>query len=434
MSRMALLTNNTGLLVSTVLLIAGALIIGLFALLMARAGQSLRPVLWFGGIFLLIVGPQLAGNLYKALHAGDGVVSARSGWWNRPVAAPDAPDALARLFGEEAAEAMVTDVAPMFASAGVSPRWARFVIFREGATAIIAAFDDAAAAERGMLGWLAMSGLTDWVQGDARRGFSGTRPAGDVIFTTVAGCHLGVWSAADTSALKAIVSASGFPANTHEAVIAQAGDAVVEPPPFGLSWPVASAFLFAYVLLVSFAFIKGAAWASGLPAADVPVVDVHTLRSRLLAVADTGAPVSVRALPDGATLEVEWRYSDSRWLDHAAAHAARRVHRLVLRPDAARHTVYVTDYQSALEGSVGSGGASLRWQWSTGIVFFQAETQSSVGVQLDAAGNPTGELASTWHFNLQAMKAPFQAVVRGAGWNWQPVILDVPPALDWLVR
>lgn len=430
---MALLSGNTGLLVSTMLLGAGMVMLLVVGALMARQGLSLRPVLWFAVVFLLIVGPQLAIHLQRALAAeAPAAAGGTGGWWNTATEPPADAAAVARLLGRPADGAMATDLAPLFASTGTPARWARFVVLDGGCTAIVAAFDDDAGAARGVATWLAASGLTDLVRGDPAAGFSGARPAGDRLFVRALGRHMVVWTAADASTLRAFVAGSQVPAGLVDGITHERGDVVVDAPPFGLSWPAALTALGLYTLFVSVVFIKGAAWASALPAHPVPPVGSAELRQRLLAL-DTGeAPFSVRAGAQADEVVVEWRYRDARWIDHARAHAARRTHRLVLRLDATARGVFVSEYQASLDASAGADGARLHWQFSKGIYFYQYQVERSFGVQLDAAGRPTGALSAEWRFDGEAMKSPLREIVRRGGWDWRPVLWDAPPALRWL--
>ncbi|MBM4205536.1 MAG: hypothetical protein FJ194_15520 [Gammaproteobacteria bacterium] len=205
-----------------------------------------------------------------------------------------------------------------------------------------------------------MSGLTDWVHGNSSQGFSGARPAGDRIFAHAIGRHMVVWSAGDFSSLKSPVAASAFPSQVHDGMIPEQGDAVIEPPPFCLSWPMAFLLLFADAGVISVLFTKGAAWASALPAQSDQAVSIEELRSRLLAIGNQDVPFSVQTRTDRDQIEVEWRYVDARWIDFMRAHSMRRVHRLVLRLDETSNRVYVSEYQSTVDASAGVDGARLR--------------------------------------------------------------------------
>src|SRR5262245_24550477 len=64
---MNVLRANPGLLVMVALVGVATLVVGLIAFMMARSGQSLRPVIWFAGFFGIIVVPQFAYHLGVAM-------------------------------------------------------------------------------------------------------------------------------------------------------------------------------------------------------------------------------------------------------------------------------------------------------------------------------------------------------------------------------
>lgn len=429
---MDFILGNPGVLVVTLLLAVATVVLSIFGFIMNAQGLSLRPIAWFAAVFLAIVIPQGIGHIYRALNPAS-AAGATSGWWNEATDVPHDGAALVPMLGPGAEAAMISDFAPMFSAAGLTPRWARFVIHPDGRTAIIGAFTSNEDAARAVDAWLAMSGLAPYVHGTPTTGFSGARPVGDRIFTRALGRHMLVWTAPDFSGLKAMVAAGGVPHAVHEGMVPEQDDFVVEPPPFGLSWPAAIAGLVGYTLLVSVLFVKGAAWASALPPENTQVRSLEALRSSLIAVGSAGVPFSVveRKSGNGDEIEVEWRYADARWFDLMRAHGIRRVHRLVLRLDEATKSVYVLEYDSAFDASAGVGGAALRYSFSTGINFMQIEHQRVFGIQIGSDGRPTGALDHEWNFNLQEMKAPLQDVVRKSGWAWRPVLWDAPPALRW---
>src|SRR5688572_8288163 len=86
----ALFETHPALLVMALLAGIGGLVIGLFAVLMARRGLSLRPVIWFAVFFGLIVGPQAAYHVAVAM----GVIGPLQDWAPGAVgesAAPSGP-------------------------------------------------------------------------------------------------------------------------------------------------------------------------------------------------------------------------------------------------------------------------------------------------------------------------------------------------------
>ena len=184
MPPMSLLTGNPGVIVTLTLLIGGGLVSAVLAIIMARQGLSVRPMLWFAVIFGLIVIPQFAYHLHVALQKASAPQSRveSAAWWTSLTSAPSTPDATALYFGSDAADAMVSDVSRMFDSLSIKPRWARFAVLADGRTTIIAAFDDDEEAEAGVLGYLALSGLAGTASGNTGTGFTATRVTGEEIF------------------------------------------------------------------------------------------------------------------------------------------------------------------------------------------------------------------------------------------------------------
>ncbi len=65
----AMLRENPGLLVMLLLLAIGSIVFGSLAFMMSRSGTSLRPILFVGGMFALVLLPQLAFHLGIATGA-----------------------------------------------------------------------------------------------------------------------------------------------------------------------------------------------------------------------------------------------------------------------------------------------------------------------------------------------------------------------------
>jgi hypothetical protein len=63
----AALLQNPGLMIGLGLLLGGALICGLFAVLTVRSGALLKGVAFFAGFFAIVVLPQVAGQLALAV-------------------------------------------------------------------------------------------------------------------------------------------------------------------------------------------------------------------------------------------------------------------------------------------------------------------------------------------------------------------------------
>jgi hypothetical protein len=144
-------------------------------------------------------------------------------------------------------------------------------------------------------------------------------------------------------------------------------------------------------------------------------------------------PTEVTERPDGA-VEINWRYAEARWFDLMRMHRMRRTQRLVLHFDETSHTVRVREYWSAFDASADFRSLRLDWKAATGIQFFAFEHQRVFGVQLGPDGKPTGEMSKAYTFDLQALKQPIIDAVTNAGWHWQPLAWDAPPALRWLTE
>ena len=432
MPSMSLLTGNPGVMITLTLLIIGGLVSTLLAMFMVRQGLSVRPILWFAMIFGLIVIPQFAYHLHVALQkvsASQGDVNPDA-WWTSLTSAPSTPQATVHYFGVDAADAMISDVERMFEPMSVKPRWARFAILDDGRTTIIAAFNSDTDAEAAVLDYLALSGLASMAAGNTETGFTATRVSGEEIFVHHAGRHLGVWTGPDQQALNRNVLSSTF-YHASRGMSAEQARVAAGGPPLGLTWPSAVLLLASYTLFVAIVFVKGAAWASAVPARTPIAADGSVLRSRLLQLNSTDLPMTIESGRSPDEIVVSWRFGDERWIDHTRLHATTRVHKLVLRVDQDSHSVFVSEYASRYDGSVGAGEASLDWAFMTGITLFQIERQTVFGVVLDEHLRPTGDLSHTWSFDRQEMTAPLIGIVTGSGWGWRPVLWDSPTALRW---
>jgi hypothetical protein len=103
----------------------GGFVITLVAVMMARRGQSLRPIVWFAVLFGLIVGPQAA---YHAAVAAGWIGEARAWTFGddtspRETAAVDEAgmthadgrfSSPARVFGADVDPDLITDARPVY--------------------------------------------------------------------------------------------------------------------------------------------------------------------------------------------------------------------------------------------------------------------------------------------------------------------------------
>lgn len=416
-----------------------ALVFTILAILMMRAGVSLRPLV-FMGVFLAIVGgPQVAFHLAQAFEwiprrdltwiaAGDRAVvgyiedeaalAASGGVFANPRA----------VFGADTDLDLITDMLQLgaagpFAGAEV----AQMAMIAPAGTMVVARYPDPAdareAAERYLV---AAVGSVPAPGSDGAVTVS--RPVGDVIKVLVAGRTLLVLSGADERAVAARLAMAPVTVARQES---PGSDAARE---FWLYRPaVLAALVLVLVAVATLWFFKGSAWAASTPAvAGVEPLRQDALRQRLLAINQVDAPFTVAEESPGGRIIVTWRFADARWVDMARAHGLRRTHRLLLELDEARQVVRPTEQFSALDWSAGPRGGGLQWRTGMGITFFQLEHQQVFGLQLDERGRFLPQLSYAYTFNLQEMKAPFIAATTQAGWDWRPTAWHGPSWLRWL--
>lgn len=433
-----LIRSNPGVLISFALLGGGAFVCALLGFIMTRGGASLRPIFWFGGLFALVVVPQLIAHLYLALHVNQSETP-RTRALEQITTAPDggtrAADAQS-LFGPDADPQLIIDARPMFGDAFATADLAQFASLPGGETALLARFKNFSAAERAWVNYLRVSGLNQLDgTGDSQRGYAVTRPVGDRAYVLHLGSMVGVWTGKDDATIRQRLAASGYEIPRRAPLAGtspqlRAGDARSSIPA-----GVAAALILLNVFIVVLYFFKGAAWAGTTPAqpGTAPIAATE-LASRLEAINALDVPFHIER---GATANewfATWRYADARWVDLARARGMKRTHRIRLMLDEARGTVRATDYFAGYDWSAGRGGANLEWKAGLGIVFFQTEHQRVFGLQLDEQGRFKPELSYAYTFNLQEMKSPLIEAVTRAGWNWRPTIWQGPAWLRWLTE
>lgn len=436
---------------ATALLLVTATGVGLvLVLLMRQAGSSLRPLAFVYGFFGIILVPQFIYHLTQMRWPGDAgaagpqaTATARAGdmptpqdgrVWDHRDGHFLHPD---RLFGADADPALTREARQIFPDFLGRAEAAEMAMFGTGDTALAARFagpDEAAAAVRG---YLAFFGV-EMAGGDLTRGLRARRgTVSDMAEILLAGNSLMVWTAQDTAALDRRRNASDLgPSTAAPGAGASAesagGGFYVDPR---LNQPGFLIFLVLNVIAAVVWFFKGAVWATGLaPDPGVEPVPLAELSRRLRDIGSLDVPMQVKASADGSEITLDWRYADARWVDHARAHAMRRTHRLVLRLEESGHRARVREYWSTLDASAGADAARLQWQAARGLVFYQKEHQRVFGLQLDGDGRPKADMSYAYTFDLQELRQPLIRTVTGAGWIWQPVLVDAPPALRWLTE
>jgi len=420
------------------------LVFTILAIMMSRAGASLRPLVFLAVFLGIVGGPQLAFHLGQALGwiptrnliwvAGGGLpahgyveneggLHVEDGRFSNPLA----------VFGSDADPDLLTDLRRLGPDGPAgNAEAAQMVVRRSGGTTLVARYPDGpsalAAAER----YLTLS-----VGHAPPPGADGvvtvTRPAGDVLKLLVVGRTLLAFSGADAQAARAALESSGALVTATEPEYEPEGTG---PGEYWLYRPAVLAGLIALLLaLATLWFFKGSSWAASVPAvAGVPPAPAGELRQRLLAVNGLDVPFTVEEESPGGRIVVTWRFADARWVDLARAHGMRRTHRLLLELDEPRRVVRPTEQYSALDWSAGPRGAGVQWRTGMGITFFQVEHQRVFGLQVDGQGRLVPQLSYAYTFNLQEMKSPFIAATTAAGWTWRPTAWHGPSWLRWLTH
>lgn len=436
---LALLRENPGLLAMTVALVIGAVVFGTLSLSMASSGASLRPILFVGGLFLLVLLPQFAYHLGVAT----GAIPRRNltwlpaaeqasvyGWVERE-AALDVRDGvftnLSAVFGSGVDNTVGSDLRATGAGMPFgTAQVAHMMVLPPDGSAIVARFINHEAAEAAAREYARLAlGLWPDIGADGLR--TAVRPAGDVVKLALTGRTLVIVSGADERSVTKRLHALGA---------IEPAQAPSDPGSerYWLYRPgVLPALVIALVLLYVFVFFKGAVWAAAVPpvAGASPVPEAE-LRQRLLAINAADVPFKLVVEDGEQRLVAIWRFADARWLDLARARRMRYDQRVMLTLDPATHVVRVTEQLTRFDADAGVGGASLEWRTMRGITFFHIERGRVFGLQFDASGHPLPQLDYTWRFDAQEMKAPLIDVVTRAGWQWRPTPWSGPAALRWL--
>lgn len=427
-------------------------VLAILAVLMRRAGVSLRPIAFFAAFLGVILVPQVLGHLILAVRPPAVPPDAAAAG----AAAPRLPVHEGRyadprlLFGADVQTELVQDAIPVFREFLGAAEHAELAIFPAAQTVLAASFATAGEADRAAQAY-ARYFHVDFkaVPGGELRGH---RPGVDDRVAMIrSGADLLVWTAPTDAALTARRQAIGILTAGSAAPRVTASAAAASPTPspdyllpfapavigYFEPWPVRIAALLTLMLLAALVFFKGSAWAArvraqaGRAARPLPL---PALRNRLLEVNGIDVPMQVTALPDGRGLRVDWRYADAKWMDHARAHGMRRTHRLQIDLEQDSHTARVTEYWGAMDWSAGRRGGEIKWHAARGIQFFEYARERVFGLQFGPDGRPSGALSHAYTFDLQELKQPFLRAVTEAGWTWQPVMLNAPGSLRWLTE
>lgn len=436
-STMQFFRANPGVAIVTSLLVVSTFVLGLIALMMMRAGVSLRPIVFLAGFFLIVIGPQallhysqalgwipkkdlvwVPGGNAKSWRAREELLVVKDGRFANPAA----------IYGSSFDADLVSDLRERMANVFGSALAAEMAVLRTGGSVVLAQFENADGAQRAVDAYAtAMLGGVPAIEPDGTRTVN---RATDVVKMLVAGRTLVVYTAANAASATSILNASPV----VERVEPAAGNKEPEFWLYRLSTLVPLLLLLVFCAVVW--FFRMSMWASEVvPEPNVRPVDVAMLRNRLMDVNKLDVPFTIAPSPDDASvLVVTWRYADAKWIDLARAHGIRRTHRIIMRLDEEHATVRPTEQMSMLDWDAGKSGGSVRWATQRGITFFQYQHERVFGLQLDSNNRFTPNLSYSYTFNLQEMKAPLIAAVRQSGWKWRPTLLDGPKWLRWLIQ
>ncbi len=437
---MSILRANPALMISLVALAIVTLVFIVLAVLMTRAGASLRPLVFLAVFFGIIGGPQLLFHLAQ----GFGWIPKRALTWTaggqggqgyREVEAALAVTGSTfadpeTVFGPGADPNLITDLTRLgldgpYGDAQV----AQMAVMAHAGTAVVARYHNPGVARAALERYL--QSAVGKVPAPGRDGAIVTsRPVGDVVLALTAGRTLLVLTGPDERTVRAALAASQIVTPATARADADSGST------FWLYRPaVLVALLLSLVVIATIWFFKGASWAASLPpVAGVTPASGQELRHRLLAINQLDVPYAVHEESPGGRIVVTWRFADARWVDLARAGGMRATHRILLDLDESRRIARPTEQISRLDWSAGADGAGVTWRTAAGIVFFQYQHQRVFGLQLDEQGRFTPRLSYAYTFNLQEMKAPLISAVTGGGWGWRPTAWHGPSWLRWLTE
>lgn len=413
----------------TVAIVVALLIGALAAVLLTRAGLSVRPIIFFGGFLAIIVLPQW---VYHILHERG--LAPRLVWTPNSDSANRVEKESAleyrdgqflfpqTVFGQGFDPSLLSDVRRLFES--LAPGVAQMAVFPAVETTIAARFSDASQAQQAIRYYAAISGLGKLTRPNADGTYTVAR-ASDVARLGVVGRTLFVWTGANANALDRRQSASSG---------AWTSAAPAAADPRVAQW--LRGMMIALPVLVAIAslwFFKMSSWAASIPPVPQPwPAAASELRSRLLALPSTDKHVVVTPGEKPDEVVVTWS-DDATWADPANVHRQSRGYKIVLHLDERSKTARVTEFSRRSDASAGASGLRANWRAERGIVFFQVDYQKVVGLQLrsDPSTATDPKLSHTVRFSLQQLKAPLISSVVKSGWTWKPVLWNGPAWARW---
>ena len=343
------------------------------------------------------------------------------------------------LFGLDIPDQNFRDAKSVFPEFFRHAELAELAVVGVGETVVVAQFPSAAKAkEASALLWKTFQPKN--TSGDERNGWRGYRPASqDYIEMLLSGRLLFLWMApskdacaARRAATRSVTGREEIQAPTVEPLIASLQPIGVFMRPWHLRITGIALALAFYVVW----FFKGAAWAASTPPTPGTLTPATAadLTARIEAINALDVPFHIERGSRPGELLATWRYADARWVDHARAHRMARTFRIRVVLDESARVVRATDYAATVDAAAGADGLRLEWRAVTGIIFFQFEKGTVLGLQMDSQGRLSPQASYTYRFNLNELKSPLIEAVTHAGWTWRPTLWQGPTWLRWLTE
>lgn len=349
-----------------------ALLLVSAAVHLRAAGMPLKPIAFVAVFFALVIGPLFAGQLANFLWPKPKPVLEAAAFAERE--AFEHPEL---IFGADVDASELREAKPIFPEMLATAEVAQLLLRGTGEMTLAARFASPAdAKESSAQFWTAFS-LTG-TSGSEERGWWGTRqPAGDTVHLKRMGPALALWIGPDKASVRKRlddVRLSTSPTDLRPAWIRIFDRTVVQVASVLLLMGLATAW-----------FVKGASWAGRIDGQGVAIAATE-LSDRL-----TKLNVDSFRRIDEHAWELITHYDTTGEVGR---------YRYLLRLDPSKHRVLVTEHI----GSRISPSGNYNWQKARGITFFR----SGAGV------------------DLQSVKRPLIDTITSAGWDWQPVMWDVP--------
>jgi hypothetical protein len=369
--------NHLGLVIVSIIMVVAILVLTSAAFQLRAAGLPLKPIAFVAVFFALVMVPLFAGQLAMAI-------------WPKPQSSIDAESFAGhgtfehpeRIFGSDVTADSVRDAKPIFPEMLMKADVAQLRLRETGEMTLAARFASATDAKDSASRFWTAFGLTG-TSGSEQQGWWGKRRSiGDTVHMKRMDNVLAVWIGPNKDTVRQRLADVRF--STAPSDLRPAWIRIFERT------PVTIAAVLLLVALSTVWFFKGSSWAGRIDG-EGPPVSAAELSKRLSQLSDVD---SFRQI-DANVWELIVRYQ-------AIGEVGR--YRYLLRLDPQSHRVLVTEFV----GHRVSPSGSYNWHKARGITFFR----SGAGV------------------DLQRAKGPIVDAVTSAGWDWQPVVWDVPARLQ----